>query len=252
VETYSPGLEYYANRILTGDPFSFLKYGEGELCLAIPDMPLNPRLLDKWTPPGKHFAEPLIRCPVSDNFIFALWRQEFFKKAQKVKEYEGWLKKNTPKGVTFHDGAVWMDALVAGKLYPIIEAIRLQPRPVIIVGPERLSPLKQLTDWDIKRHILTHPLAAWEHLKFTEEEIRGIKEPALFVFAAGPLKLLIYELWSSVGQHSTMIDFGSVLDPLCGFCTRQGFWNLTLGTLRRNLGWETNKTYWGSLVSERT
>ena len=251
VDTYSPGIEYYANRILTGEPFSFLKYGDGEMRLIIPDMPMNPRLLSKWFPPKKFYAEPLRGCPVDENFIFALWRQDFFKKARRAREYEGWLKKNVPDGVVFHDGAVWMDALVSGRLYPIIEAIRLQSRPVIIVGPERLRHLGRLTGWNIERYIFTHPLAAWEHLKFTEEEIRGIVKPALFVFAAGPMKLLIHSLWSSIGHHSTMIDFGSVLDPLCGFCTRQGFWNLTLGTLRRNLGWETNRAYWGSLESER-
>lgn len=247
VETNSPGVAYYADRILTGKPFSFLKYGDGEMRLVIPDMPMNPRLVSQWVPNKKFYAEPLLNCPVDDNFIFALWRQDFFKKSKLEKVYETWLKKNIPKGVLFHDGAVWMNALNAGELYPIIGAIRSQSLPVVIVGPERLRHLERLTGWNIERHIITHPWAAWQHVNYAEGEIRGFKRPALFVFAAGPLKLLIYKLWPFLGKHSTMIDFGSVLDPLCGFCSRRGFWNLTLSTLWRNLGWETRRSYWGSL-----
>lgn len=249
IEVFSPGIEYYANRIRSGLPFSYLKYGDGELCLAIPGMPLNPRQRSPYeAPTGEYFAETLEECYVDDNYIVALWRQEFFKKVEKGKEYSQWMEDNIPEGVKFHDGMVWIDALFQGKLYHIINAIRQQPLPVVIVGPAELRRLDKVTGWKIVRHIETHRSVVWLEREFVEAEIMGFKKPAFFVICAGPMKILIHKLWTTTGQHSSMIDFGSVFDPLCGYCSRLGFWNLTLGELWRNLGRETKHTSWGLLV----
>lgn len=252
MDLYRPGVEYYAERIRSEEPFSFVKFGDGELKLAIPGMPLNPRLRSRFeAPAGAFFTHMLQECHVDDNYIMALWRQELVGDGNKLDE---WFEQNVSPKVRYHDGMVWMRALTSGGLYPIIEAIREQSRKVCIVGPPELRHLEKLTGWDVVRYVPVHRAVAWLERGYVEAEMRKVTSwgPTFFVIAAGPIKYLIHKLWPRFKKENFMIDFGSVFDPLCGYCSRVGFWNLTLGELWRNLGWETKRMHWGSLESART
>ena len=250
---FTPGLQYYVDHILEGPPFSFIKYGEGELIVsAIPDHRLNPqRRLPGSIGSEDSLREAIIEGPVDDRYMKALFRLGWIRKAIGPQVVE-WVDANTPPETQWHNGRVWHLALQAGEFFPMIEAIGAQSLPVVLVGPPELGEMRRLTNWNVLKHIRIHRYHAWQDKDHIKAEILKTGEPAFYIFCAGVLKVLIYELWPTVGQESFMIDFGSVFDPLCGFCSRRPWWDLTLRTLWKNLGREPKRERWGSLVDGAT
>jgi len=212
IEIARPGVQYYADRIRSGEPFSFVKYADGELRLIIPGLSLNPNLLKTCYHPGcSELQYTFTHAWQDDNYIVGLFHLEWFRRDGRslLDGVLEWLACNVPD-LHWHDGAVWERALLAGTLYPIVRAIQEQPLPLVLIGPQCIADIGKVAHWDIAQHIVTHVSHAWLDRYAVLEQVAAIREPTFFILSAGPTaKFVIHKAWPWIGRQSFLIDFGS-------------------------------------------
>jgi len=225
----TPGIGFYADRVRKGDPFSLVRYGEGDLRLAVPtltakgddprsrgskDTQANARV---WANPNARsiFRETLA-CPHdSSRYWVALWHLNIMKRSQRLERIEEWLAKVGQEKREYHDGSVWRIAVEKRQLGEMMNAIRSQPLPVVVVAPERMVSIRERLP--VAKFIPSSIPCGPDAIPTLQEEILGVNEPVLVVFsAAAAAKVLIHRLFPLVGEHSFLIDFGASLDGLCG------------------------------------
>lgn len=240
MKVFNPGIQYYADRIKDGIPFSFTKLGDGEMQRVIPGT-RQPNLSLQhpqfWT--GKdEFLEILTHAWQDENYIVAFFHLYTFKKYGSFNYVNEWITHNMP-ALHWHDATVWEKALIDGTLYPIVKAIREQPLPLILVGPKCIANIGKLAQWDIKQHIITHNSEAWRDRHSIVKQIADVREPAFFALSTGSVtKLIIYRAWPWIGHQSFLIDFGSTWNAFTEPCRRFQH-RLSQETLDKCLGVKT-------------
>lgn len=117
---------------------------------------------------------------------------------------------------TFHYGAIY------GKLQQILDTVNA--RKVLIVGPPHLKGLRKngLTYWGfVEVPPKNNYLMLNETFKQIMSKIEREKEPLLISLSASmPANILCDRLHYRVGETHTIIDFGSLWDPLVGVKSR--------------------------------
>jgi len=252
IKVLKPGIQYYADRIKGGQPFSLIRFGDGFFVLANPEIRRSKRLERQGKRPGLVEAaiNTLRGCPVHDNFIVGLWQQHWFARFHYTEIYENWIAQNMDSRLQFHHGRVWVSAIHAGEFFPIIDAMKGLKLPVKVIGPSWLQSLGRVTGLNVRRHYCTDMEMCWfMHDSLKEELLDHAKEPSIYLFCAGSLKSLIVELWPTVGQNSFMLDFGGALNVLCGYhMAKTGPpWDVTLTNLWKDLERTRCRGIWGSL-----
>ena len=245
IEVFSPGAEWYAEEILSGMPFTFVRYGEGEWRTVVPKVPhknfSHPRerthFKTIWNDP-KSGAEEMLRGAVlnhhdHERYWTAMWHFRHLNHYNWLVPIKKWQDKNLGD-VTWHDGYVWRRAIEGGRFGPIVHALREQRLPIVVVGPEALAELKDRLP--IADHIVIHRWAAYYQMFEIEDAMRA-QPPSLFILCGGgPVKIIANKLFPDIGEESTMIDFGASWEGLLGHIARRYFKRIKPGTLRRN--WE--------------
>ena len=211
-----PGLNHYVRRIRNGKPFAFARYGEGELKWLIG------RKVKSQYPSflGKHYdyvrrelAETITGYHQHDGYIMAIQHLEHFHQIGLWHLVESWLNEHA-QGIPWRNAGVFRAAAAAGNLFPLVQAIRQQPLPVLLVGPKRLAGIaKRLS----AKHIVIHDRFAYQQRAKYKKQLLAFARPAFISFSASfCAKWLIHQLWPIIGGHSFLIDFGSLWDGMTG------------------------------------
>lgn len=227
---YSPGLQYYADQILSGNPFTLIRWGEGEWRQGIPCIPKKdfrnrPDYHNIWkeTPEAtKVLANAIASHHDSPRYWCAIWHLGWLSHRNWSKPIQAWMKANGLWNVRWHDGWVWRRAIQEGTFYPVVEAIQKQSLPVCVVGPNTLADLKSRLP--ITLHIEIHRWRAYYDMDMIEKSMLDFGNPALWILCGGgPVKIVANKLFPLIGDHSYMIDFGASWEGLLGYLPRTYF-----------------------------
>lgn len=234
MKVFVPGFQYYVDRVKAG-PFSLIQYGEGEW-KKMAGLPLTAwqKIVFSKEDQCNILRHTVTHCYRDRCYLMTTGPLKPLRKAGYGKRLLAWAKENVPSWVQWHDGHVFRRAARRGQLYPLVEAILQQPLPFVVVGPPVLSGLPAAA------HIVTSPEEgypkAWYGREETKEEILAFGKPAFFSFSIGTAaKVLIHELFPIIGEHSYLIDFGSLWEGLCGSNIRPYHKHLTPALAYRNL-----------------
>lgn len=234
-----PGIKYYAGMIQAGTPFSFIRYGDGEWSAAfLHDRPrtgsgsqdLSIKSLQA------EMRASLVNMPIKSNYLVGLRPLSVLQKPK----VDTWLKRYVNRKIRWHDCRVFAHASMRGQLRPLVKALQGLKIPLVLIGGDYL---RRIIDHPKYRFLprgmfITVPNADC-YCKSAKvlHRIRAIKEPTFFGFSAGPAtKVWIHQLYPEIGQHSFLIDFGSMWDIYAGRRTRQYQKRITPKIMKANLG----------------
>jgi len=244
IQVFSPGLDYYVQEILSGIPFTLVRYGEGEWRTVVPSVPhktfhgpLQRQVFQKiWNDP-KTGAEEMLRAAIlnhhdHERYWAAMWHFKHLKQYHWLPTIKRWQDKKLGKDIVWHDGSIWRVAIEKGVFYPVIAALREQRLPIVVVGPGQLTGLGNRLP--IHDHILIDRWGAFYEMDMMEEEMLK-QPPCLFILCgAGPAKIVANKLFPEIGEQSTMIDFGASWEGLLGHPARRYFREMSKEKLEQN------------------
>jgi len=231
---FEPGLKFYLEAIKSGNPFSFVRYGDGDLLIACPTLKYRHFQRERFdfhrALTKRMMAKTMTRVHKKPRYWPAIQMQhifEFKRYPWQFRRLRRWVRSEVPRKV-WHDASVWRQASETGKIDRLANAIERCPLSKVVMGPPYHKALAK------KLGAIFIPLkrrGAWQQRGKMADAIRK-HSPALFSICAGPAaKVVIHALWNEVGQESYMIDFGAVWDPYCGVRSRGYHWGLGKCTL---------------------
>jgi hypothetical protein len=221
VPTIDPDLltfEAILQRLRSGEPFSFTRWGDGEW-IAAGGKRLGGKNCDgvAYTPLLRdRLRASLVDLKQFSNHVFGLQRLA-------LRLFPGRIDQLAP-GVRWAAADVFHDASLAGRIPQLLSA--LAPLNVILIGPEHLAPIAA------KLHaalVPVHPKNAWgTQDAFVLQEVHDLvsmagSERHVVGLSAGPgSKEWASRLLMRYGDHQlSVIDFGSVWDPYVGVASRR-------------------------------
>lgn len=217
IEPFNPGLQYYVNLMNQDRPFTFIRLGDGEWSAITQQrartssgsQSLNHKSLQQG------MCKVIAQAPNDPRYILALRRTSF------RENILDWLAQNTPPHVVWHDCTVLYKASKKGQLYPFIQALRNLDVPIVVVGPQRHTGLNGRV-FPIHRHVVIPGKDCWAQRERIVTEALRDRNPACYLLTAGPAaKVFAWSMFQRVGQHSWIVDCGSLWDPYVGKRTRQ-------------------------------
>ena len=216
MDVFAPGLQWYVDKMNAGDPFTFIRLGDGEWSAIKQDrlrtssrsQTLNHSSLKLG------MIKVIKQAPRDPRYILSLRPSSFRANIQ------GWLDNNAPRYIKWHDCRVLYQASKKGTLYPFIEALRNLDVPICVIGPERHAGLNGPV-FPIAQHVLIPGRDCWAQRERIVAEALKRKAPACYILSAGPAaKVFAWSLFQRVGQHSWIIDCGSLWDVYLGKASR--------------------------------
>jgi len=247
----TPGVSFYANEVRENRPFSFVRYGEGDLRLAVPTLTAkgnDPKVrglkdtranAKTWAPlPHRAiFRETLSNPHDSPRYWVALWHLNIMKRSGWLDDIEAWLEKVGQADREYHDGSVWRIAVEKCQMGEMMDAIRSSSLPIVVVAPKRMRSIEE------RLHVakfITSPIPCGPNVvSVFMKEFLAINQPSLVMLSASAAaKVLIHRLFPIIGEESFLIDFGASLDGLCGNRVRgyHGPKALTQKAIEKNWG----------------
>ncbi len=138
-------------------------------------------------------------------------------------QIEPYLNQRKLTELTWHDVDVFHSGAVLKKLGDIVAAVTA--RKTLIVGPEHLKELKN-KDFPFWQHLIIPSKNVFLHLKQVYAQIKELldvaNEPVLVSLSASmPAGILLDWLYPDFGNKHTIIDFGSLWDPIVGVKSRK-------------------------------
>jgi len=231
IEVESLGLSYYVNCINCLEPFSLVRYGDGEWhAVILRDKTLNCDRNSLKIPGLVRDLEMSLRQPhLDENYIMSL-RVSSFAKLSKVKT---WLETEVPSQVQWKDCTMFYKASRNGKLNTLVKALRELEIPLVFVGPAHLQKLAKF--FPKARFIVTPNSNCYMDKVSILTQVLAVEQPAFFSFSAGPAaKVFIYQLFQAIGEESFLVDFGSLWSVYCGHKIRSYHSQITLELIERN------------------
>ena len=213
INTYEPGLQFYADKINNNEKFSFNRMGNGEWdCI----LGLYPR-----TRSGSQIFTPDLRTELTkvvtnrhddSNSILAMQNTPYLEKIDLLSKIEPWLKDKP--AIQWHMGDVFHRANRDGELAPFMQAIK--KHRVVVVGPPWLMSLPFCSVY-----VPVVEKNCWSNVDELADRLSGLSD-VIISFSAGPTtKVLIHRLFPIIGKSCWMLDAGSMWDPYCGVNSRK-------------------------------
>ncbi|GAF87437.1 unnamed protein product, partial [marine sediment metagenome] len=133
IDVFNPGLQWYADKLNAGDPYTWIRLGDGEWSAIKQDrgrtssrsQTLNHKSLQQG------MIKVITKAPDDPRYILSLRQTSYRAKIQ------GWLDQHAPEYIRWHDCTVLYKASKKGNLYPWIAALRNLAVPIVVIGPER-------------------------------------------------------------------------------------------------------------------
>lgn len=203
-------LEWFTQRLSSGMPFAFSRYGDGEFQAILGHQ--------GRTKDGQTYT-PELRAALANTLLFpGPYKYAVGPMAMRMHgpDILAWLEREKIT-LKWYDTETFLEASINGALLPFIGALR--ERRVVYFGPPHLD---RLLGWLPKirvRHCNAHNAFA-EFAALNNAAIDRIGTFDVMLFSCGPTsKVLIHEL----NRHApglTLIDIGSLFDPYCGVRSR--------------------------------
>ncbi len=228
--------EYWVDRIESGEPFTFTRYGDGEYKAIVGKKTRN---CDGHTLANGQMRRELVKSivrPRSERFIRGIWMD---KKCRPVKafgqNYQAWANKHAGH-VTWYDGLIFNFANNEGRNYPFFEVMRNHKLPIVVIGPKHLRRLKEKC-FDYDGFVQVPYRTAYQAKARIIQEALEFEPPVLYSISAGPpAPIFAHELWKARGDSCMILDLGSIFDGYCGKKTRRAWREfITPEIARRNL-----------------
>jgi hypothetical protein len=220
-------LDWFLDALRSNKPFTLSRWGDGEWRSVLGEgtgsancdgAPYTPELTDA-------LRQVLRRRP---RYMMGL--QDLAREGWGAK-IEAWLKENVPEGFSWARGDVFHRGSIQGRLDAIADAIRL--RTVLLVGPKHLTNIRpqkfflEVTGFPPYRAMVVPDQQAfdvWREAVATarrEIDEHGKSKDILVSISAGMAGNVILDaLHESHGGLITIVDFGSLWDPLAGVDSR--------------------------------
>jgi len=214
MDIFTPGLDWYANKIYKGEQFSFVRYGNGEWDCILGTKDRTGSGSQKLNIPAlKKGLQRILLDIHNENYYLGMQSLSYLSRERLLPKIECWLQQSN-LSIKWHSGEVFHRASRARKLVPLIK--QLWKHPVTIVGPKWLSRLPFA-----KAFIEVIPKDCWKDVDAIEKRLQTISAGTIISFSAGPTaKVLIHRLFPILGKTCWLIDFGSLWDPYCGVFSR--------------------------------
>jgi hypothetical protein len=213
--------EHYLNAIEKNEPFSFSRFGDGEvLCMLRPEFYKNRPQYKDW----------IFTCGIELKQIFknkydyyhcfldcTFWNRG----PHPGDDFEIFLNETCPD-FPFYDGEIWQNLSFSGEITKITRTI--SPYNPVFIGGKHLANMKYVTgmDHNIELIAIDDNNGYLERDQVKDAILKKVEEGhRLFCFSASVLtKALADELYPVIGDSCFLIDFGSVFDPYCGILSR--------------------------------
>lgn len=226
---FSPGVDWYADQVKSGEPFTLIRYGEGDFRVIVPT--LTPKGEDpdfrgrkEYFESAVAWAEPVARAMFRDTFAnlydhprywVALWHLNVMKSTGRLERILSWLEEVGLSDHAWHNGRIWRTAVEDLTMGKMMDAMRTQPLPIVVVAPDRMRSIKKRLP--VHTFIESPMPCGPDDVSPMVESILKVKNPCLLIFCASIVgKIAIHRLFPVIGEESAMIDFGANLDGICG------------------------------------
>jgi len=228
VDVKAPGLQWYADKLNAGERFSFARYGNGEWDLVLGQGTRTGSGSQKFSPDLREAMRNTLMTRRMGNYHLAIQSTGYLKRLGLLTPAQRWLEDNAP-ATEWYNGEVFHKASRRGRLRLLVKA--LEERFTVVVGPPWLRRLPFADAF-----ILVQSKNCWQDVGAIAAQVR-MHQDCVVSFSAGPAaKVLIHRLYPEMGEHSWLIDFGSVWDPYCGKKSRRYHGRMTKKIIEKNLG----------------
>lgn len=220
----SPGLQFYCDEVVSGKPFSLVRYGEGEWRSLHPDMQVKKNhIYSEWREEDvqERLRDTLVNYHEHPRYWPAIWHQRAYAKDKRLDQVRRFIEQHGLEEIKWHDGRVWRRAIENRRIFPWVSALRHAQLPVIIVGPREIAGVSKHID--VHAFIPIHRTHAYydiEDIKATiKERLPG--EGATICFSAGGTAcILIHDLFLELGESCYLVDCGAFWEAMVGMKTR--------------------------------
>ena len=211
--------EHYLQLIRENKPFSFSRFGDGEVLCMFHDarVPQNCDgslfLMDLIAPMMQIFSNQYdyYHCLLDCSFD---WSGDSFRE----------FINKTCSEMPFYDGEIWQEMSFNGRITELVETISLY-EPVFVGGShlKNVTYIKGVKNNSV--HLPVPDINAFIDINRILSDIADlfVSGKRMFCFSAGyTTKIIIDTLYPVIGEEAFMIDMGSVFDPYCGKLSRSG------------------------------
>lgn len=253
MKTICKSYEWWVDKLISQDPCTFVRYGDGELNAMIWTNRAHgggrTKNGDGHTLRNKALRRMLrqsVKGPPNDApYYRSLWMDATCQPMERLARDH--LDRLFPN-VTWYNALAIHFANVEGRNYPYFQAMRAQTRPVVVIGPEHLRAVDRAGCFDYDGFVqVPYRRAFFERDRIIEEALRFPSGTLYSIHAGPPSPVLAWMLWKERGARATILDLGSILDGYVaaryggpvqgGSPITRTFWKkrATRAILRRNL-----------------
>jgi hypothetical protein len=205
-------LTFFTERLSRNEPVSVARYGDGEMLAVLGTKGSNCDGSQYFPDLSEALRQTL---EVPRDYLHCIAPKVTSRKNGLTESSFHWITKHCPQ-VEWYDSEVFLNAMLAGTLAPLIEVI--EAKEILVVGNTHLrkAPLHY------QEFVEIPTLNAWLDYAFILDQVRARMHAANVVLFCGGMtsKVLIYDLYPTWGKTHFMLDFGSILDQAVGVLSR--------------------------------
>jgi hypothetical protein len=217
-------LGMYVEKLASGIPFSFARYGDGEWMAMLGRAGANCDGHEYFPALGERLRRAVLN---PGSYLYGMQPCAMRTDGRAIRRF---LKANSIR-IPWHNSDVFHRANVAGTLYPLVAQLRTMP--VVMVGPAYLQTV-QATLFPFVEFIEVPPKNCFLSIDtLMAQMLRAAAgpQPRVFLFSASmAANVMIHELFGEMGMRHYMLDCGSLWDVYAGVNSRSNY---------RNEGWDT-------------
>lgn len=212
IKTVCKPYGWWIEKIRSQDPFTFVRYGDGELnAIAHGRRTKNG---DGHTLRNKQMRRQLIRSITqpgqAPNYYRSLWMDDRCQPVEQIAR--NWIPKNAP-GLTWYNALAIHFKNISGENYPYFKTMRELAFPIVIIGPQHLRAINQVGCFDYAGFVEVPYRRAYFAKDRILEEALVFESPCLYSIHAGPPSpIFAHQLWKERGDSCIILDLGSILD----------------------------------------
>lgn len=252
VKTKCLPYRFWVNLIKKEEPFTFVRYGDGELnaifWVSRKKGGGRTRNGDGHTLRNKQMRKQLVKSiqqpGLAPNYYRSVWMSKDCRPMERLARDH--LASITPKGMVWYNALAIHFKNISGQSHAYFQAMRNLKMPIVIIGGKHLRTLGKAGCFDYHGFVEIPGKNAYHACDRIIDEALAFPSPCFYSIHAGPPSpVFAWLLWRERGNECIIADLGSILDGYGhprlggkggGRLTRT-FWRkrATPAILRRNL-----------------